>query len=211
MSGVPEASPRGRPRRRRIARPDHWLAAAAGVLTLAGLTLLLRPPTVSAVRVAPPRFALPATPAAIHASDPAARDVIVRANVFSATRTPPRTRYAPPDAAMPADAGALVDDPAEAVVEAVPVPQLYGTVVGAAGATALIAVDPGAAAAQLYRVGDRAGGWRVVRIGDRSAVLEGPGGRVTLRLRRSESVAPAAAPVAPPDSVSEPAAGEARR
>ena len=38
---------------------------------------------------------------------------------------------------------------------------------------------------RLYRVGDRAGGYRVAEIADRSVTLIGPGGRIVLELRSS--------------------------
>lgn len=170
-------------------RADHLLGLAAAVLTLAGLTLLVRRPSVSVPDVPPPSLAIPATPTAILASAPAAPAAIVRANVFSPTRTPPRTRYVPPGATPAASDGAVPDGEAE-VAERPPLPRLDGTVIGASGATALIAIDPAAPAAQVYRVGDRAGAWRVVRIGDRSAVLDGPAGRVTLRLARPGARSP---------------------
>ena len=62
------------------------------------------------------------------------------------------------------------------------VPALFGTVVSADGARALLRLDARIPGAQLYAEGGRAGGWRVVRVESDRVVLEGPGGAVTLRM-----------------------------
>lgn len=62
------------------------------------------------------------------------------------------------------------------------VPHLFGTVIGPGGATALMRLDPAVPGAQIYREGDRAGIYRVVRISEQSVILSGPGGQIVLRL-----------------------------
>jgi hypothetical protein len=62
------------------------------------------------------------------------------------------------------------------------VPHLYGTMHGAES-TALLRLDAGVSEPRIYRVGDRAGGYRVAEIAERSVALIGPGGRVVLKLR----------------------------
>jgi hypothetical protein len=46
-------------------------------------------------------------------------------------------------------------------------------------------LDPAVQGAQLYRVGDVGGKYRVTEIAERSVVLTGPRGRIVLRLDRS--------------------------
>ena len=62
------------------------------------------------------------------------------------------------------------------------VPALFGTVVSADGARALLRLDARIPGAQLYEEGARAGGWRVVRVEADRVLLDGPGGTVTLRM-----------------------------
>ena len=85
---------------------------------------------------------------------------------------------------MTPDATVSAADTAAAGVEpaADAVPRLYGTVVQADGPQALMRLDRRATSPTLFRVGDRAGGYRVVEIGERAVTLDGPSGRVVLRL-----------------------------
>jgi len=70
------------------------------------------------------------------------------------------------------------------------VPRLYGTVFGPGGPVALMRLDAAAPEARLYREGDRAGAWQVVKINERSVVLGSPQGQIVLRLTRSEGSTP---------------------
>jgi hypothetical protein len=145
----------------------------------------LVPAVVPVVRQAPP-------------VDPALVDAVTRSDVFAPGHTAPRVRWAPPspDTLPPG----LAPDPAAA--DALPLPnatlgapndssaggeppRFYGTVIDPRGASALLWLDRRVPGAQLYREGDRAGGWRVLRVeADRVTLASSDGGRVTLRLRR---------------------------
>jgi hypothetical protein len=132
--------------------------------------------------------------ASVGSADHGASERVVRTNIFSARRSPPSRRYTFGEAdertdvafepAMTPDLGGDVTDSASAPPADDPVPHLYGTVLGPADATALLRLDRRATEPTLYRVGDRAGGYRVAEIGDRSVTLTGPNGRVILRLAR---------------------------
>ena len=67
------------------------------------------------------------------------------------------------------------------------VPALFGTVVSADGARALLRLDARIPGAQLYAEGARAGGWRVLRVEADRVVLDGPGGTVTLRMAHASA------------------------
>ena len=145
--------------------------------------------------------------------DPALQDAVVRTNVFAATRTPPRVRWAPPgdpDSAATIDPMALAPQPAQALRPARgpdDPPQFYGTIVGPDGPRALLRLDGRVPGAQLYAAGEGEGGWRVVRVEPERVVLTSAGERVTLHLprpgarRAAGGVADTAAvPRTPPDS-----------
>lgn len=129
----------------------------------------------------------PLKPPALAPGDPALAEDVVLANVFSARRAPPTSRYSPPDAVMDT-AGGMVEMAVEPPGDEAPAgtPLLLGTVVGAHGTQALLQLDPYAGQPRLYSVGDRDAGYRVVSIAPRSAVLVGPQGRVTVRLEPEE-------------------------
>lgn len=176
------------------------LNAATVVLVVIGLLLLVVPtplpsggelPTVVASAGAVPDTAV--GPVADHG----VAERVVRTNIFSARRSPPARRFM---------FGEVGDETAESRVDSTttplsygesvdstmastamdPVPHLYGTMLGPAGGTALLRLDARISEPRLYRVGDRAGGYRVTDIGDRSATLTGPNGRVVLRLARPD-------------------------
>ena len=118
----------------------------------------------------------------IHAPD---AERIVNANIFSASRKAPRTRYRPfaaesaaPEVTMPpAETG-------EVGLDNERVPQLSGIMLGPSGPSALLRLDPGKPDAQVYREGERGGRYRVLKINEQSVVLSGPAGRIVLRLQR---------------------------
>ena len=67
------------------------------------------------------------------------------------------------------------------------VPALFGTVVGENGVVmALLHLNPADPGPRLYAVGERDGGYRVVSIAPRVVILNGPQGRVSLRLPDEE-------------------------
>jgi hypothetical protein len=124
-------------------------------------------------------------------ADPAIAEDIAMANVFAASRTPPPTRFVPPEFSGDSATGAIAEPMPEAAMagEYEPgdeVPRLYGTVVGPEGPKALLHLDPATTFPRLYTVGDADGGYRVVSIVPRAVVLRGPRGRVTLRLDPEE-------------------------
>lgn len=129
-------------------------------------------------------------------ADLGAADRVVRTDIFSPRRAPPSRRYVFGDAqqadAAPAEmtvAPPLAGEPLDsttASTAADAIPHLYGTMLGPTDATALLRLDGHVSEPRLYRVGDRAGGYRVADIADRSVTLMGPGGRVVLRLVRPD-------------------------
>lgn len=163
------------------------LLTAAASATVAAIFFVL-PPSVGAPSERTPDGGATFSPPAIPPSDPALAEDVVLANVFSARRTPPTSRYAPPDATTDASGG-VVEMSAEspsAEEEPAAAPRLLGTVVGPQGTQALLQLDPYAGPPRLYSVGDRDAGFRVIAISPRSAVLVGPQGRVTVRLEQEE-------------------------
>ncbi len=163
------------------------LLTAAASATVAAIFFVL-PPSVGAPVEGVPQRGPAFSPPTIPPSDPALAEDVVLANVFSARRTPPTSRYAPPDETTDASGG-VVEMPAESSgAEQAPAgtPRLLGTVVGPQGTQALLQLDPYAGQPRLYSVGDRDAGFRVIAISPRSAVLVGPQGRVTVRLEPEE-------------------------
>jgi hypothetical protein len=115
-------------------------------------------------------------------ADSLAEDIILY-NLFSPSRSAPNRRAsgsaAPDEAGMTSETGDVSSGFS---------PELIGTAVSdKPGETKallrLLANDP---APRLYAVGDRAGGYSVVSIDPRSVVLNGPRGRVVLRLPQDE-------------------------
>jgi len=157
-----------------------WASAA----TLGGLAALLWvvPPWIGAPAQPPADIVLPAPPddPSTHAVALLSYEEIARANVFAPERTPPRTRYTPPgarsqSAPMAGDATTL---------------RLYGLAAGSGGAVALIDADPRIPGAEIYRVGDRVGPYRLESIADTFVVLAGPAGGRTLRLQAPQRRSP---------------------
>ena len=117
---------------------------------------------------------------------------IVRANIFSDRRQAlPRGVTSsidrPAGAESPKSRGA--SDTAVAASRGTSAPRLFGIVASPDGPAALMRLDGVGAAATPYHVGDRSGSFRVVSIGDREVVVDGPGGRRTLRLFAPSSAA----------------------
>jgi hypothetical protein len=179
------------------------LNAATVLLVLAGLVLLAVPfplPTASAdATIVASAGALPDSVRSSPAPDVGAADRVLKTDFFSSRRTatPLRSMFGevtPPTDAMttdlsaaPAVAGEPVDSAAAAASTANDaVPHLYGTMLGPNESTALLRLDTRITEPRLYRVGDRAGGYRVTDIADRSVTLAGPKGRVVLRMEKSQ-------------------------
>ena len=178
------------------------LNAATVLLVLAGIVVLAVPLPVPAGRspasVLSSTGALPDTVRQAPAPDLAAADRVVKTDIFSPRRSAPARRStfgetAPEPGASPADSmanaspiGGETADSSSASTATDAVPHLYGTMLGPAASTALLRLDATAPEPRLYRVGDRAGGYRVVEIGDRTVTLAGPNGRVVLRLKQPD-------------------------
>lgn len=152
------------------------------------VTVFLWPVSVPRDQIAPAGLDAPSSQPA-RASDPAITQSIVTSNIFSAARKPPRSRYNPfePDPIAPElslGTGSMVDTGVVSNEDAVP--SLFGIMSSPAGANALMRLDPGVPEAVLYREGDRAGQYRVVKINSQSVVLSGPRGQTVLQLKRPE-------------------------
>lgn len=164
--------------------------ALAIVVALSGFAALAWPvrddawtaPPQAAASVAPPR----ATGAELNDSVSVA--TIVRANIFSDHRqAPPRgavSRVGSTERLAGAEslATAAMRDSIAPARRGATMPRLFGIVASPDGPAALMRMDGAGTAATPYHVGDRSGSFRVVSIGDREVVVEGPGGRRTLRL-----------------------------
>ena len=174
------------------------LNAATVLLVLGGILLLVIPSPAPVGRV-PAVVSLAAgstADAKLPVADVGAADRVVRTNIFSPRRTAPARRYAfgepdpEPDASI--DAGVAMPlenagvDSTGASTAADAVPHLYGTMLGPLESTALLRLEAGVSEPRLFRVGDRAGGYRVVEIADRAVTLLGGSGRVVLRLPKPE-------------------------
>jgi hypothetical protein len=102
---------------------------------------------------------------------------IARLNPFSEDRAPPATRYVPPE-------DRAVDSPEDPA----PAPAarrftLYGVASGQSGAVALIDADPAIPGAEIYRPGDRVGGYRLATVDETFVVLRGSTDSLVLRLQ----------------------------
>jgi len=167
----------------------RWLAShsvtrtaerTAWVLVVGGMLLLVAP-----VRV-------PVPDASTQSAVPGAVAMPVRgvpgaswldANPFAVSRRAPARRWLASDTSSATPEGGIAT-----AVPAVPaVPRLFGTMVGAVGSSALLRLDAAQTAARLYMVGERGGAYTVRRILDDRVILDGPSGRIELRLRRGEA------------------------
>jgi hypothetical protein len=177
------------------------LNAATVALVVLGILLLVVPSPVPAGRalasVVGPAGSATDSVRQSPVADLGAADRVVRTDIFSPRRAPPSQRYVFGDGAQQADAAPpemtvappLAGEPLDSTAASTAtdgVPHLYGTMLGPADATALLRLDSRVSEPRLYRVGDRAGGYRVVEIADRSVTLMGPGGRTVLRLVRPD-------------------------
>ena len=165
----------------------------AAILAVAGLVVVAWPVSPDRDRaVTTHSVALPLTTSAVAVpSDSTAIATILRANIFSDARRPvpapgsPRVATGASTAATAATAYVVrpaADDSVPPAPRAPDGPRLYGIIPGPDGLIALLRLDSPGTAALPYHVGDRAGRYRVVSIGDRDVVIDGPAGRRTLRL-----------------------------
>ncbi len=156
-----------------VRRTLYGSAAGLGILAL---ILQVAPTPLPSAHASTPAIAVRARPL-VSTAGHAAPDYepIVRTNLFSAERTPPRQRFAP--------AGTASRDTVPR--RAAPSIRLYGITVGAQGAMALIDADPEIPGAEIYHVGDVVAGAPIAEITDSTVVLSQPSGPRVLHLPRS--------------------------
>ena len=153
-----------------------WPAAALLSLTGIGLRLAPVPLPPANAPVIPSAQPLPAAPALESGAG------IVAGNVFAVSRSAPRLRFMPRGAGQtgsPAPAPGPAPAPAPAPLT------LYGITIKGPDALALIDADPRVPGAEIYRIGDRVRGSRIVAITDSTvtlAPLSGGGAAQVLRL-----------------------------
>ena len=172
----------------RTRRIETLLAVLTAGLVVAGAGLWIWRPSLPEVTVTPATAQPVQSPRKDRGAGRAAdASVIVDENMFSSTRAAPRVRYTPPGAG---DATDFASEPAPASTEIVvdaPLPQVFGTMTGPGGATALIQPDSAGASGRLYREGDQVGQYRIIRITSGSVTVRGPGGRHELRVQSKEA------------------------
>ncbi len=101
-------------------------------------------------------------------------------NPFSVSRRAPARRWLANDTSSV--------EPESGIAAATPeVPRLFGTLVAPGGNSALLRLDAAQSMARLYMEGERGGAYTVRRILDDRVILDGPSGRIELRLRRGEA------------------------
>jgi hypothetical protein len=167
-----------------LPRIQRALMVAAALFALVAAAALVWPARVPTTQIVPgvidSTAIKSATTRTVEVGADAA-DAVVARNIFSPSRTPPARRYNPtePDESVEV---APPEPETAGVSEAERVPRLYGVVLGPAGATALLRLDPTVPDAQIYREGDKAGRYKVVKINEKSVILDGPTGRIELRL-----------------------------
>jgi hypothetical protein len=168
---------------RRGALRPHAVELVALLTALAAITVLIWPVSVSVPTTTRAVPAPPPRPAAIARTDSLAA-VLVNTNLFSGTRRAPRERFRLPGNEPVVD---LAPAPlALGATDANEGPQLFGIVQldGAPRALLQVASD---SPPRLLAVGDRAGRWRVQRIGTDRVELQSASGSRTVRLSRRMS------------------------
>ena len=168
-----------------MGRMNDVMRVIAVVAGLLGLGFMVAPTDVEVTPLALPEYGADTmmTPARVQA-DSITEDIILY-NLFSPSRTAPARRYT---AQSVAGGGAPDENDYSSAPSSGFSPVLIGTAVSERpGETRallhLLATDP---TPRLYGVGDRAGGYSVVSIDARAVVLNGPRGRVVLRLPENE-------------------------
>ncbi|MGQ0766877.1 MAG: hypothetical protein ACT4OZ_14610 [Gemmatimonadota bacterium] len=178
---------------------DRVLWGAAAALLVSGAAMWLLPASSpEAAPAAPPTQSADSTIFAANPGvpDPSIAEEIAVASIFLHSRTPPSRRYRPPDVSLePAGGGgggggggSIMEGPmamppsmSDSLHLAGEIPRLFGTIVDSSGAKALLHLS-GSSGPRLYTAGESDGGYRVISITPRAAVLSGPAGRITLRL-----------------------------
>jgi hypothetical protein len=159
-------------------RTTRMLYGLAGLLLLVGLALRIAPAPLPASQGSTDRATRSRPVPQQGAREVAGADgAIVSGNIFSVSRSAPRVRYSPPDLAPTGEPRRRVLRPAAAGLK------LFGTVSGTA---ALIDANPAVPGAEIYQVGEKVRGKRVVAVTESTVVLDGPGGRTVLRLQPAQ-------------------------
>ncbi len=163
-------------------RRVNVLFGVAGALSLLALVAFILPPGSIDPREPLPPASVPAvTPSP--SEDAAALlgyQEIVGSNIFAPDRSPPATRYVPPELAAQ-QTTAVPDRPTA------PRLRLYGVATGPTGAVALIDADPSIPGAEIYRLGDSVRDLILEEIADTYVVLGGASGSLTLPLETPRS------------------------
>ena len=159
------------------------------LFTLSGIAALAWPvredPTTPVQTAALVR---PSQSGGVESNDSITVAAIVRANIFSNRLQAPAMRSAPSGSgevervAGNQSMAPASDDSSAPARKGASAPRLFGIVASPDGPTALMRLDGVGGSATPYHVGDRGGSFRVVSIGDREVVVDGPGGRRTLHL-----------------------------
>ena len=167
-----------------MGRMTDFMRVIAVAAVLLGVAFMVAPTNVDVAPLALPEPGVDTmmSPARVQA-DSITEDIILF-NLFTPSRTAPARRYTAPSVA----GGGMPDENESATPYGGFSPVLIGTAVSdKPGETRallqLLATDP---TPRLYGVGDRAGGYRVVSIDARAVVLNGPRGRIVLRLPENE-------------------------
>lgn len=158
-------------------RTTNVLYGVSAFLLLLGIALRIIPSRAEAVAPGARTVAPPSQPQATARQRPGDKSAIVEGNAFSPSRSAPRVRYIPPD---------LAPRPEVKAGRAAPAPsrlRLFGTVVGPSGTAVLIDANPAIRGAEIYQIGDTVDGRSIVAVSESTVVLEGPAGRLVLRLQ----------------------------
>ena len=160
------------------------LLGLAIVFVVTGAAALLASPALeSDASVSPSRPAL--TPAVEGVSDTGGRAAavarVIKGNLFALDRAAPRFRYSPGEAES--------SEPAPVATVTASEPVLLGTIAGVGSGSALVRFA-GSSEPRLMQVGETVGNWRLTRVDERSATLEGPRGSRLLTLRTATAGTP---------------------
>ncbi len=150
-----------------------WIGA--GALGLAGVTVRVLPPLMPAPELdILPSAQFPGSTGPGETPTATTFEPVAQHNLFHRNRVPPESRFVPAGLQEPTLREAPPSRPA--------VPRLFGVAVSQGGAVALIDADPRIPGAEVYRVGDRVAGARLVEITDTAVVLRTPNGDQVLTL-----------------------------
>lgn len=164
-------------------RLERMLRVATAFFLFVGVAALLWPASIPSGELPPPELNVNIQKGA--ALPRADIQPIIAANVFSSRRAAPAQRYRSYWNTAPAEVAVVDSAVGKKPRPVADMPTLLGIVQGESPA-ALMRLDPAAAGAQLYHVGDRGGAYNVVSIDDQAVVLSGPAGRLVLRLKTSQ-------------------------